>query len=101
MLDHQIHLYSAAASKAIDADAVQTTAQGGLGIESFELMNRAAHYALVCLCQRWPDAQGFSLFCGKGNNAGDGYVMAAMAFQLGMHVQIFAVFEESLRNSKS
>ena len=93
MLDHQIHLYSAAASKAIDADAVQTTAQGGLGIESFELMNRAAHYALVCLCQRWPDAQGFSLFCGKGNNAGDGYVMAAMAFQLGMHVQIFAVVD--------
>ena len=93
MLDHQIHLYSAAASKAIDADAVQTTAQGGLGIESFELMNRAAQYALVCLCQRWPDAQGFSLFCGKGNNAGDGYVMAAMAFQLGMHVQIFAVVD--------
>ena len=93
MLDHQIHLYTAAASQAIDVDAVQTTAQAGLGIESFELMNRAADYALVCLCQRWPDAQGFSLFCGKGNNAGDGYVMAAMAFQLGMHVQIFAVVD--------
>ena len=93
MLDNQIPLYTAAASQAIDVDAVQTTAQGGLGIESFELMNRAADYALACLCQRWPDAQGFSLFCGKGNNAGDGYLMAAMALQLGMQVQIFAVVD--------
>jgi|TARA_B110000879_G_scaffold129886_1_gene170660 NAD(P)H-hydrate epimerase len=96
MLDNQIHLYTAAASQAIDVDAVQTVAQGGLGIESFELMSRAADYALACLCQRWPDAQGFSLFCGKGNNAGDGYVMAAMASQLGMHVQIFAVVEPQM-----
>ena len=96
MLDHQIHLYTAAASQAIDVDAVQTVAQGGLGIESFELMSRAADYAFACLCQRWPDAQGFSLFCGKGNNAGDGYVMAAMASQLGMHVQIFAVVEPQM-----
>jgi NAD(P)H-hydrate epimerase len=93
MLDMQIHLYTAAASQAIDVDAVQTTAQGGLGIESFDLMKRAADYALACLCQRWPDAAGFSVFCGKGNNAGDGYVMAAMASQLGMHVQIVAVVD--------
>ena len=93
MLDNQIQLYTAAATQAIDVDAVQTAAQGGLGIESFELMNRAAGYALACLRQRWPDAQGFSLFCGKGNNAGDGYVMAAMASQLGMRVQIFAVVD--------
>ena len=93
MLDNQIHLYTAAASQAIDLDAAQTSAQGGLGIESFELMKRAADYALASLCQRWPNAQGFSLFCGKGNNAGDGYVMAAMACQLGMHVQIFAVVD--------
>ena len=96
MLDKQIQLYTAAASQAIDVEAVQTTAQGGLGIESFDLMKRAADYALACLCHRWPDAAGFSVFCGKGNNAGDGYVMAAMASQLGMHVQIFAVVEPQM-----
>ena len=93
MSQNQINLYTAAASQAIDVDAVLPTSQGGLGIESFKLMERAAEYALACLCQRWPNAQGFSLFCGKGNNAGDGYVMAAMASQLGIRVQIFAVVD--------
>jgi NAD(P)H-hydrate epimerase len=96
MSENQILLYNAATSQAIDVDAARPADHGGLGIESFALMERAADYALACLRQRWPDASGFSLFCGKGNNAGDGYVMAALAARLGMHVQIFAVVEAKL-----
>lgn len=86
-------LYGASASLAIEAEARRPVDEGGLGIDGFELMGRAAIFALECLYQRWPDAPGFSLFCGKGNNAGDGYLMAVKAKQLGMNVQIFAVTE--------
>ena len=41
--------------------------------------------------QRWPDTQGISVVCGKGNNAGDGYVVARIALQFGLSVQVLAV----------
>lgn len=96
MAKNRIHLYNAASSQAIDNDATAPIAQGGLGITGYDLMTRAAAYALASFCERWPDAPGFSLFCGKGNNAGDGYVMAQMAKQLGLDVQIFAAVDPSL-----
>lgn len=67
------------------------------GIPSFELMTRAAQAALDLLLRRWP-ARALTIYCGAGNNAGDGYVLARLARLRGLDVQVVAVGEpETLR----
>ncbi|HEY5665808.1 MAG TPA: NAD(P)H-hydrate dehydratase [Gammaproteobacteria bacterium] len=64
-----------------------------LGIPGFDLMQRAGRDALAFLRARWPEAQSLLIYCGAGNNAGDGYVVAALASAAGMTVQIVAVVD--------
>ncbi len=63
-------------------------------INEYELMKRAGAAAYQVLKKRWPDAQNILIFCGGGNNGGDGYVLALLAaldkkqvqvVQLGQH----------------
>ena len=64
----------------------------GMGIDSYTLMQRAGRSAFEHMLQRWPDARAISVVCGKGNgNAGDGYIVARLAYQLGLQVQLIAV----------
>ncbi len=81
-----IHLYTAAQSRAADARAITE-----LGVAGFELMLRAGRFALDRLLETWPAAASISIYAGKGNNAGDGYVMAAFAHDLGLQVEIIQV----------
>ncbi len=81
-----IHLHTAAQSRAADARAIAE-----LGVSGFELMMRAGRFALDCLLDTWPSAASISIFAGKGNNAGDGYVIAALASELGLKVEIIQV----------
>jgi ADP-dependent NAD(P)H-hydrate dehydratase / NAD(P)H-hydrate epimerase len=55
------------------------------------LMQRAGAAAFRILQQEWPHAQSILVVCGKGNNAGDGYVVAQCAKQAGFRVMVLAL----------
>lgn len=56
-----------------------------------QLMRSAGQAAFDVLQQRWPDVHGLSVFCGAGNNAGDGYVVARLGLQAGYSVEVYSV----------
>lgn len=78
-------LYSAAQVRELDARLIAA------GTPGFELMQRAAHAAWRALRRRWPDADLVTVLAGRGNNAGDGYLIAALAQRAGRRVKVFAV----------
>ena len=80
------YLYTAAASRAIDARAIDT-----LDVSGYELMQRAARFATDQIVTFWPDARSLSVVCGKGNNAGDAYLVAAEAKNMGLTVQVLPI----------
>jgi NAD(P)H-hydrate epimerase len=80
-------LYCAAQVRALDARLIAA------GTPGFELMQRAAHATWRALVRQWPDAQELTVLAGHGNNAGDGYLVAALAQRAGWTVQVLAVGE--------
>lgn len=78
-------LYSAAQVRDLDARLIAA------GTPGFELMQRAAHAAWRALRRRWPDAEEITVLAGRGNNAGDGYLIAALAQRAGRRVRVFAM----------
>jgi hydroxyethylthiazole kinase-like uncharacterized protein yjeF len=80
-------LYCAAQVRALDARLIAA------GTPGFELMQRAAHATWRALVRQWPDAQELTVLAGHGNNAGDGYLVAALAQRAGWAVQVLAVGE--------
>ncbi|MBS7662221.1 NAD(P)H-hydrate dehydratase [Pseudomonas lalucatii] len=78
-------LYSAAQVRQLDARLIAA------GTPGFELMSRAAHAIWRALRQRWPDAGAITVLAGRGNNAGDGYLVAALALRAGWRVRVLAV----------
>lgn len=65
-------IFSAAQIKQADAATIQNE-----GIASADLMERAAHEAFLWIAQKFPDkATPFHIYCGQGNNGGDGLVIA-------------------------
>ncbi len=79
-------LYDAAASREIDAYAIEH-----LGVSGYMLMQRAADAAFASLLQNFPGIRAVTVFCGKGNNAGDAYLVAQRAFAMGLKTQVLAV----------
>ena len=67
-------LYSAAQTREFDRIAIEEA-----GVPGFELMQRAGRAAFAVLIDRWPSLQRLSVCCGKGNNAGDGYLIGGLA----------------------
>lgn len=59
------------------------------GTPGYTLMCRAGQAALDCIKRHWPSTQQITLFCGTGNNGGDGYVLARLAKARGISVTIF------------
>ncbi|MFA6163115.1 MAG: NAD(P)H-hydrate dehydratase [Methylobacter sp.] len=86
-----IKLYRAAQVRELDRIAIQER-----GIPGFELMSRAGAAVFECVRNKWPDAQSVAVFCGSGNNAGDGYVIAALALKAGLKVCVYAVSEPDM-----
>lgn len=56
---------------------------------SIDLMERAAAACTNWLLQQFPDAPCYAIFCGKGNNGGDGLAMARMLLLNGYAVSIY------------
>ncbi|MGB6976981.1 MAG: NAD(P)H-hydrate dehydratase [Gammaproteobacteria bacterium] len=64
-----------------------------------ELMERAGAAAVQQLRAHWPEAQHITVVCGRGNNAGDGYVVARLAKEQGLQVTVWQV--EKLTEQKN
>ncbi|MCE4068763.1 MULTISPECIES: NAD(P)H-hydrate dehydratase [Pseudomonas] len=83
--DLPLNLYSAQQVRDLDARLIAA------GTPGFELMRRAAHAAWRALRRQWPDAGEITVLAGHGNNAGDGYLIAALALRAGWRVRVLGV----------
>jgi ADP-dependent NAD(P)H-hydrate dehydratase / NAD(P)H-hydrate epimerase len=88
MHPHPAGIYTAEQVRALDRCAIER-----YGVPGYELMTRAGHAALDVLRRTWPEARSLSVFCGPGNNGGDGYVVARIARAQGFRVHVVAAAE--------
>ncbi|MCK5892982.1 MAG: NAD(P)H-hydrate dehydratase [Endozoicomonadaceae bacterium] len=82
-------LYTAEQARHLDAIAIND-----YHINGFELMKRAGQAAFDRMLKRWPTlSRGgiLQIFCGAGNNGGDGYVVACLARQRYLPVRVIAL----------
>ena len=79
-------LYSARQVRELDRVAIED-----LGFDGYELMKRAGlgGYRMLRYC--FPRGRRLAVYCGSGNNGGDGYVLATLALEAGMEVQLVAM----------
>jgi NAD(P)H-hydrate epimerase len=82
---HDHRLYRAEQVGELDRRAIEDHGIGG-----YELMQRAGQAVFAALQARWPEARRVLVCCGGGNNGGDGYVIARLALEAGLDVQVFA-----------
>lgn len=75
--------------------ALEQIAKQQFGIAEDDLMQRAGQAAFDFLLRRWPAARKIAVFCGGGNNGGDGYVLASLAHDRGYDVSIWQVGDQS------
>ncbi len=61
------------------------------GIPDDRLMAHAGAAAFNLLKDKWPDVYSISVFCGPGNNGGDGYILARLAQKAGYKVHIWHI----------
>ncbi|OED40926.1 hypothetical protein ACH42_15325 [Endozoicomonas sp. (ex Bugula neritina AB1)] len=77
------NLYTADQVRQLDHAAIHD-----YGLSGFELMSRAAQTTIDVICQKWPNLQSMQVFCGGGNNGGDGYLIAQLAYQKEIDVSV-------------
>lgn len=80
----QAPLYTAARVREFDRRAIEIH-----GIPGFTLMQRAGESAWHALLAYWPEVQQLEIFCGTGNNGGDGFILAALAIEAGVDVHVW------------
>ena len=54
------------------------------------LMERAGQALWQAFKEQWPNAQSVGVFCGAGNNGGDGYIFARLACEAGCIVHLYS-----------
>ena len=79
-------LYPASVIKEIDRQYSQD-----YDISSFQLMKLAARRVVEVILTRYSDIKNAQVFCGSGNNAGDGFLIAAGLADRGWLVQVVLV----------
>lgn len=85
-------LYTAEQSRLVDKNTIDS------GVAGFSLMQKAGLAAFECIQEHWPKAP-LHIFCGAGNNGGDGFVIASLAKQKGIAVQVYFIAQpENLVN---
>jgi len=66
-----------------------------LGINLYELMERAGRAVFEHITRHFPEVDRICVLCGKGNNGGDGFVIARLAQQQGWQVTVVTFCETS------
>jgi len=79
-------LYTAEQMRRVDRSAIEAH-----GIPGIELMERAGRFVFDGVCKAYPQAGRWLIFCGGGNNGGDGYVVARLAKEAGSEVTVCAL----------
>lgn len=79
-------LYTAAQTRELDRTAIEE-----FGVPGFSLMQRAGQAAFQHLLGVWSGVAEITVFCGTGNNGGDGFIIAALAKQQKMKVRVLLV----------
>ncbi len=80
-------LYTAQQVKQLDQLTIQA------GTTGFDLMKQAGRVAFRHLLRHWPDCRSITVFCGGGNNGGDGYVIAGLARLQNISVQLITLVD--------
>ncbi|MDI1301818.1 MAG: NAD(P)H-hydrate dehydratase [bacterium] len=78
-------LYTAAQTRELDRRAIAS------GLSAYTLMTRAGQAAFHLLRERWPAAARIVVLTGPGNNGGDGYVLARLAWNQHLDVKVLTV----------
>lgn len=60
------------------------------GVAGIDLMHQAGLAVFKLIKRKYP-SYALAIFCGSGNNAGDGYVVAKLALNVGLQVKVYAV----------
>lgn len=58
-------------------------------ISSIQLMERAAEACVEWISENCNHHRNFAIFCGSGNNGGDGFAVARLLYQKGFDIDIF------------
>ena len=61
------------------------------GVPGLVLMRRAAEATIEVALARWPKLTRVAVYCGSGNNAGDGYIVAGLLANRGITVKVVSV----------
>jgi NAD(P)H-hydrate epimerase len=85
-MNEQTVLYRASQVRELDRIAIED-----MGIPGLCLMERAGTAAFHFLQTRWSQARRIVVLCGIGNNGGDGYVLARLAYLAGYDVTVLQV----------
>ncbi len=83
---HEHDLYTAEQVRELDRVAIEDH-----GIPGLTLMRRAADACIEAMSRFFPDTQKVTVYCGSGNNAGDGYIVAGELAGRALQVQVIAV----------
>jgi len=78
-----LNLYTASQVRELDRIAIEE-----FGIPGYTLMQRAGQVTFDILQKSFPATESICVVCGTGNNGGDGYVIARLAVQAGLHVSL-------------
>lgn len=71
------------------------------GFSEIELMHRAGSRVWTVICERWPELNVITVFTGSGNNGGDAFVVANLARQQGVGVQLIVKGDLSRQSETS
>ena len=79
------YVFSSSTVANIDRDAIKQN-ESGYG---FHLMEKAAKFSFQILNNKCHEY--ISVFCGTGNNAGDGYLLAKYAIESGVNTRVISI----------
>lgn len=85
-MDIRKRLYRAEQVRELDRQAIEHH-----GVPGYVLMNRAGDSVFRALRARWPEVRALTVCCGGGNNGGDGFIIARLAREAGLGVQLIAL----------
>jgi len=83
-------LYRAEQVRALDRIAIEH-----FNIPGIDLMQRAGQASFRAMRLRWPRARSIAVFCGAGNNGGDGFIIARLAYEAGLSVTVYCLAQLS------